>query len=240
MVRIYSQTKAISACSAQEKDDFFRLLGHDFLGVTREDFERDFGEKEAVMILRTEDEHGEIVGWSTLKILPLALPAPFNEVVMGVFSGDTVVLPQYRTSFGIGKELVNYFLDAYARFPDHKVYYTLTSKGWRTYKIMPFYFKDYAPRPDQPTTPFDQMVIDTFGRTKYPDNFDLATGLVSFGSQRVRPGGVDAAPEHPDRYAQYFLERNPDYLAGHELVCIGRITLDNFTGAARRLAGLEG
>ncbi len=237
MARIVSQTKTISACSEQEKDDFYRLLSQDFLGVTREDFERDFGEKEAVMILRKEDEAGEIVGWSTLKMLALALP---DEEVMGVFSGDTVVLPQYRTSFGMGKELVRYFLHACERFPHHKVYYLLTSKGWRTYKIMPFYFKDFAPHPDKPTTPFDQMVIDAFGRTKYPDHYDPATGLVTFGAQRVRPDGVDAAPEHPDRYAEYFLERNPHYLDGHELVCIGRITTDNFTGAARRLAGLEG
>jgi len=237
MARIFSETKAISACSAQETDDFYCLLSEDFLGVTRQDFERDFREKEAVMILRKEDEAGEIVGWSTLKMLTLALP---DEEIMGVFSGDTVVLPQYRTSFGMGKELVRYFLHACERFPDHRVYYLLTSKGWRTYKIMPFYFKDFAPHPDKPTAPFDQMVIDTFGRTKYPEHYDPATGLVTFSSQRVRPDGVDIVPEHTDRYTEYFLERNPQYLDGDELVCIGQIATANFTGAARRLAGLEG
>src|SRR5215469_5827667 len=147
MPHIFGQTKSISLCSDQEKETFYRLLCQDFLGVSQRDFIRDFEEKEAVMILRKEHAEGEIVGWSTLMVLTLDLP---NEEVKGVFSGDTVVLPEYRSSTGLGVELVKYFMHVREQFPRNKVYYILISKGWRSYKIMVFFFKEFAPCYDKP------------------------------------------------------------------------------------------
>jgi hypothetical protein len=237
MSHIFSQTKAISACSRKEREAFYRLLCQGFLGVTWHDFIRDFEEKDAVIVLRKEHGEGEIVGWSTLMVLTLALP---GEEVKGVFSGDTVVLPEYRSGTGLGVELVRFFRRAYEQFPEHKVYYILISKGWRTYKIMPFFFKDFAPRFDRPTTHYDMMLMNAFGEKKYPQHYDPETGVITFSPQRVRAESVDAAPAKPDRHAEYFLRRNPGYLDGHELVCVARIAPENFTSGARRLVSLEG
>lgn len=237
MPHIFSETKSVSACSEEEKETFYRLLCQGFLGASWHDFTRDFEEKEAVMILRKEHGEGEIVGWSTLMTLTLALP---GEEVKGVFSGDTAVLPEYRSGTGLGVELVRYFLHSYEQFPRHKVYYILISKGWRTYKILPFFFQDFAPRFDRPTTSYDQMLMDAFGKKKYPRHYHPETGVITFSPQRVRPESVDAAPAHPDAHSAFFLRRNPGYLDGHELVCVARIAPDNFTSGARRLASLEG
>lgn len=236
MPHIFSQTKHVSACSQEEKETFYRLLCQGFLGVSWQDFIHDFEEKEAVMILRKEHAGGAIVGWSTLLVLTLALP---DEEVKAVFSGDTVVLPEYRSGTGLGVELVRYFLRAYERFPHHKVYYILTTKGWRTYKIMPFFFQEFAPRCDRPTTPDEKMLMDAFGKQKYPGHYHAETGIITYSSQRVRPEGIDAAPPRPDAHAAFFLRRNPGYLDGHELVCVARIAPDNFTNGARRLLSLE-
>jgi hypothetical protein len=241
MPHIYSETRKIAACSESEKEIFYRLLCRGFLGVTRQDFIRDFEEKDAVIVLRKEDSEGEVVGWSTLIVLTLELPAGAKEVqeVKAVFSGDTVVLPEYRSGVGLGVELVGYFLQTYDRFPWHSVYYVLTSKGWRTYKIMPFFFNEFAPHYDRPTTADEQLVMDAFGRKKYPRNYDAKRGVITFSPQRVRPDGVDAAPAHPDRHAAFFLSRNPSYLEGHELVCVARIAPANFTGVVRRLVNID-
>jgi hypothetical protein len=236
MPHIFSQTKITSLCSYEEKETFYRLLCQGFLGVTRQDFIRDFEEKEAVMILRKEHADGEIVGWSTLMLFTLSLP---DEEVKGVFSGDTVVLPEYRSGTGLGVELLRYFLRAYEQFPTHKVYYILTTKGWRTYKIMPFFFKQFVPRYDQPTLPYDQTLMDAFGGKKYPGHYHPQTGIITYSPQRVRPEGIDAAPRHPDAHTAFFLRRNPGYLDGHELVCAARIAPENFTSTARRLLHYE-
>src|SRR5690242_20782161 len=100
MTHIASQTKKVAACSEQEKEIFYRLLCQCFLGVSWHDFMRDFQEKDAVMILRKEHSEGEIVGWSTLMVLPLTIPSPQEAQIKGIFSGDTVVLPEYRSSTG--------------------------------------------------------------------------------------------------------------------------------------------
>ncbi len=235
MSHIFSQTKNISACSEEEKETFYGLLCQGFLGVSQQDFIRDFEEKEAVMILRKEHADGEIVGWSTLMVLTLALP---DEEVKVVFSGDTVVLPEYRSGTGLGVELLRYFLHATAQFPRHKVYYILTSKGWRTYKIMPFFFQEFAPCSDRPTTPYEKVLMDAFGKTKYPGHYHSETGVINYSSQRVRPEGIDVAPLRPDSHTAFFLRCNPGYLDGYELVCVARIAPDNFTNRVQRLASL--
>src|SRR5579872_643293 len=237
MTHIVSQTKKVAACSEREKETFYQLLCHEFIGVSWHDFMRDFSEKDAVMILRKEHSAGEIVGWSTLMILTLAVP---GGEVKGVFSGDTAVLPEYRNSTGLGVELSHYFMHAYRQFPQHHVYYILISKGWRTYKIMPFFFKEYSPRYDKPTSVEDKAIIDAFGQKKYPHHYQSATGVVTFSPQKVRPESIDAIPAKMDAHTRFFLSINPGYLDGHELVCIARISPDNFTNGLKRVLGSDG
>lgn len=237
MTHIVSQTKKVAACSEQEKEAFYRLLCHEFIGVSWDDFMRDFREKDAVMILRKEHSEGEIVGWSTLMVLTLTVP---GREVRGIFSGDTAVLPEYRNSTGLGVELSRYFMQVYRQFPLHNVYYILISKGWRTYKIMPFFFKEFSPRYDRPTSADDKAIMDAFGQKKYPHHYQSATGVVTFSPQRVRPESIDALPAKMDAHTQFFLRSNPGYLEGHELVCVARIAPDNFTNGLLRVLSSEG
>ncbi len=236
MTHIVSQTKKVAACSEQEKETFYKLLCQEFLGVSWDDFIRDFQEKDDVMILRKEHTEGEIVGWSTLMVLTLALP---EKEVKAIFSGDTVVLPEYRSSTGLGIELSRYFMRIREQFPRHSVYYILISKGWRTYKIMLFFFKEFSPRYDQPMSADDKAVMDAFGKKKYPHHYHPATGVITFSPQRLRPESVDAIPIKVDAHTQFFLHSNPGYLDGHELVCIARVSPDNFTSGLKRVLSAE-
>jgi hypothetical protein len=232
MTSIVSQTKKVAACSEQEKQTFYHLLCQGFLGVRWDDFIRDFQEKDAIMLLRKEHSEGEIVGWSTLMTLTLALA---GQEVKAVFSGDTTVLPEYRSSTGFGVELVRYFMQVREQFPQHTVYYILITKGWRTYKIMPFFFKEFSPRYDQPTSACDKAVMDALGQKKYPHHYHSATGVITFSPQRLRPGSIDAIPVKVDAHTQFFLRSNPGYLSGNELVCVARVSPDNFTNGLKRL-----
>ena len=237
MTRIMSQTKKVAACSEREKETFYQLLCQGFLGVSWSDFMRDFQEKDAVMILRKEHSEGEIVGWSTLMVLTLSLP---GQEVKGIFSGDTAVLPEYRTSTGFGVELGRYFMHVREQFPQHRVYYILISKGWRTYKILPFFFKEFSPRYDKPTSAGDKAVMDAFGKKKYPRHYNPVTGVITFSPQRLIPGSIDAIPVKLDAHTQFFLHSNPGYLDGNELVCVARVSPDNFTNALKRLLSFDG
>ncbi len=237
MTHIVSQTKKVTACSEYEIQTFYQLLCQGFMGVNWDDFMRDFQEKDAVMILRKEHSEGEIVGWSTLMVLTIAFP---GKEVKGIFSGDTAVLPQYRNSTGLGVELSRYFMQVYDDFPRHNVYYILISKGWRTYKILPFFFKEFSPRYDKLTSANEKTVMDAFGKIKYPYHYHPDTGIITFSPQKMRPESVDALPTKTDAHTQFFLHRNPGYLDGNELVCIARISPDNFTNGLKRVLSANG
>ncbi len=235
MPKIYNHSKPVGDLTHTEKATMFGLLSLEFLGMRREDFIRDLQEKDIVALLRRESHDGEIVGFSTLMLLDLPIA---NRKVKAVFSGDTTVLPEFRTSGGIGIEIGRYFMKALEIFSQHEIYYILISKGWRTYKVLPFFFKNYAPKFDMPTSPQDKAVMDAFGSVKYPGDYDPELGLIMFSkeTQRLIPGSIDAVPPHdPDKHTKFYLQKNPTYLSGTELVCVGRVEIENFAPPLTRL-----
>lgn len=235
MTKIFSQTKQVTDLTPTERATMFGLLSLEFLGTRREDFIHDLEEKDVVALLRKESRDGEIVGFSTLMILEL----PINgRKVKAVFSGDTTVFPEFRSSGGIGVEVGRYFMKALETFPDYEIYYVLISKGWRTYKVLPFFFKNFAPKHDVPTSINDKAVMDAFGSVKYPKDYDPDQGLIMFSkeTQRLIPGSIDAVPpQDPNVHTRFYLQKNPTYLSGTELVCVGHVEVVNFAPPFIRL-----
>ena len=235
MAKIFSHTKRIADLTHSERATMLGLLSIEFLGVHREDFIRDLEEKDVVMLLRKESHDGEIVGFSTLMTIDLPVD---GRKVKAVFSGDTTVLAVYRSSTGFGVEIGRYFMNALEAFPEHEIYYILISKGWRTYKILPFFFKHFAPKCDLEVSVLDKAVMDTFGRVKYLRDYDPDQGLIMFlkETQRLIPGSIDAVPPSgPDVHTKFFLKKNPTYLSGTELVCVAPVNEANFAPAMIRL-----
>jgi Acetyltransferase (GNAT) domain len=234
-MKVVSETRRVSDLTRDEQRSCFELLQRLFLGVTWEDFLRDLEEKDDVMFLRDADTQA-IGGFSTLVELEIDVA---GERVPVVFSGDTAVLPEYRTSFASGQELARHFHRAHERNPARPVSYVLISKGWRTYRLMPFFFREFFPRHDAETPRFERALIDAFGESRYPDRYDA--GVIRFAGEpapRVRPDGVDATPARRDPHTEFFLRANSRYLEGDELVCAARIHPANYTQRMRRLLGL--
>ncbi len=235
MAKIFNETKRVTDLSDSEKATMFGLLAHEFLGANHSDFVRDLEEKDIVMLLRKERYDGEIVGFSTQMIIDLEFR---GRKVKAIFSGDTTVLEQYRSSPGLGIEMGKNFMKALGQFPEHEIFYVLISKGWRTYKVLPFFFKHFAPKFDTETQASEKSVMDAIGFLKYPREYDSKKGLIIFSreTQRLVPGSIDALPPRdPDDHIKFFLEHNPTYLSGTELVCVGRVSVDNFSAPMTRL-----
>lgn len=236
MKEIQSETWPIVTCPLGVRNACFDLLSQSFLGISRDKFDQDFDEKEVVVVLRRLTDQ-TIVGFSTL--MQLRLPTSSGEIT-AIFSGDTAVLPRYRNTFEIIAEIGRYFLRVRETHPTGSVYYVLISKGWRTYRIMPFTFHEFFPVVGTATPPYAREIIDAFGRAKYPNEYQSTTGLLIFHeeTQRIRPDSIDAIPVKRDPHTEFFLRANPGYLKGNELVCIGRIDPDNFTPQLRKLLAL--
>jgi hypothetical protein len=233
VVEILSETRPIAGCSENERQACFRLLSRLFLAISWEDFVRDFEEKDAVMLLRDAGT-GEIGGFSTLLRLELEVE---GVMVPAVFSGDTAVLPAFRTSFGLGREVGRFFFETRRLNPGRTPYYVLISKGWRTYRVLPLFFRSFFPCPGAEFPALEQSIRDAFGTAKYPRQYDPVAGVIRAqgDSPRVHPDGPDALPP-VDAVSDFFVRANPGYLRGDELVCVARIEPDNYARTLRRLA----
>lgn len=239
MPQIFNHTKPVGELTPTERATMFGLLSLEFLGARIEDFNKDLAEKECVVLLRKDNVEGEIVGFSTLMLLSLNID---DVQVKVVFSGDTTVLPEFRMSGGIGIGIGQYFLKTLDQFPRSEIYYVLISKGWRTYSVMPFFFKDFAPKHDASTSDKLWQVMNAFGKYKYPNEYVPELGTVMFAreTQRLIPGSMDAVPpQNPDKHTQHFLKLNPTYLSGTELVCVAKVNMDNLARPLQRLLRIK-
>ena len=117
------------------------------------------------------------------------------------------------------------------------LYWFLLSKGIRTYLLLPMFFRAFYPNYLTPTPPETQAIMDTFARAKFG-----AWHLEEAGIVRVWPPAdrltaelaaiPDSKREQP--HVRFFLDRNPGYANGDELVCLAEISEANLTRAARR------
>lgn len=223
-----------TALTHKDRKRMFSLMEECYLGMDWKSFDSDLAEKDEVMIL---SEDGEIVGFSTLVTFDFLVG---EKVCTALFSGDTVVSRGKRNSLGFAKEVVSYFYQNIDFETNTPVYWTLISKGWRTFRILPFLFKEFYPNPfAKEDNPKLKEVRDAFGKYKYPGLYKKKTGLIKFQapSQRLRPNSEEAECDRDDPYAKFFFEKNPGYLNGDELVCIAEVSLENFTRSSLRLIG---
>ena len=118
------------------------------------------------------------------------------------------------------------------------MFWFLISKGYRTYLYLPLFFHEFYPRVDAPTPPFERELIATLGTLKYPGDFNPATGVIEFDESHghLQPMLADTPGhrrEHP--HVRFFLEANPGFARGNELVCVTEISPANMRGLARRM-----
>lgn len=236
MALVTSTTVLVTDLSPGQREQMFRLMDANYLGVDRQTFAADLSEKESVFLLK-EGDSGAVVGFSTVMMLDLAIS---SGPVKGVFSGDTIVAQEYRRTTGLGVELGRCFRALLQQYPGTPIYWVLTSKGCRTYRLLPFLFLTFSPCYDRPTPPLHRQVRDAFGANKYPQEYDAGTGLVRYRgeAQRLRPGVAEATPERmSDPHTRFFVQVNPEHMRGDDLVCVAEVAEANFSRGFRRLLG---
>jgi hypothetical protein len=128
--------------------------------------------------------------------------------------------------------------------PAVPLYWFLICKGHRTYRYLGAFARRYLPRPDVRADIGDaadaaaQDLLDHLATERYGHAYDPAAGILSFDVPQGR-----LAPELarvPDAHRRigsvaYFLQRNPGYAGGDELVCLCELSASNLRPLARRL-----
>jgi hypothetical protein len=220
--------------SSERRDEMFALMEQHYLNIHRDDFDRDLSEKQWVIQI-VEPDSGRLFGFSTQTIVDFCVA---GRPVKALFSGDTVI---DRRHWGSPALALAWGRLAFAMMEQHggdELVWTLISKGFRTYRFLPVYFREFFPRFDAATPERAREIIDAFGRTMFPDRYDAASGVVRAGADRcrLRPEvGGDGGERTCDPHVQFFLRVNPQHGQGDELVCVAPLSRANFTRLAERL-----
>lgn len=214
-----------------QKEEMFQLLARHFEGVTREQFARDLVEKSLALLLRRGES---LVGFSTL----LAVTTTFaGERVNVIYSGDTIVSPEAWGTTALPRAWVAGVGSLRPTLPPGRCYWLLLTSGFRTYRFLPVFWREFFPRHDSATPPELQRLLEQLAGERFGDQFDQRTGLVRFHQpQRLRDRlkEIPAGRAH-DRHVAFFLARNPGHARGDELVCLAELSDDNLTRAGRRM-----
>lgn len=213
-------------------DRMFFLMESFYRNISRRQFDSDLQEKKWVLILKDVDEI--VQGFTTMTTLETELQ---DRRIALVFSGDTIIHKDYWGSMEMHRVWGRFVLNM-ASLKNHVDYYwLLLSKGYKTYRFLSTYLYHFYPCFHEPTPVFEKQLVDWFGAYKYPDNYRKEEGVVVFDGARdyLAEGVADITPQRlKNPHVKFFVEANPGYMKGNELVCIASLSEDNVKPYARR------
>ncbi len=231
MMPLKSRVVAVGELSQSEITTLYDLFDECFV-AEREHFLRDLSLKNWVLLL--EDPEGGLQGFTTLSLYETTA---CGQALSVVYSGDTLVRPAYWGTMELSRSWIKTVLSLSVGMVQ-PLYWLLLTSGYRTYRFLPVFFREFYPRYDQPTPPALQALLGELARARFGADFHCREGIVRFasGATPLR-GGVAEVPEErlKDPHIAFCLEKNPGHAQGDELVCLTLAHPDNLTAAGRRM-----
>jgi hypothetical protein len=225
-----------ASLTTAERDEMFGLLERHFEGVSREQFDRDLDEKNWVIEVRREQR---LVGFTTL----LVRTSHFDAApITAIYSGDTIVAPEAWGTPALARAWIAGVNRIRAEFPARRCFWLLLTSGFRTYRILPVFWRQFFPRFDAMTPPSMQNLLIQLGHQGYGALFDPQPGIVQFPQPQRLRGGLSGVPcgREANPHVAFFLSRHPRHAAGDDLVCLTEICEANLTAAGRRMVAAPG
>ncbi len=231
MVKLKGSMQEVGSLSNEDVNTMYGLMDEFYDNVTKENFLRDLGKKDYSIVLK--DEGGIIRGFSTQKIMHIPVE---DKLVHGVFSGDTIIHKDYWGSPELFKVFTRFFFKYEEQYGDF--YWFLISKGYKTYKLLPTFFKTFYPNYLEETPKEIKEIMDAFGRLYSPEEYDEKTGVLCYKGvkDKLKQNVADITKERlKDRNIAFFAEKNPDHIKGNDIVCITKLSKTNLSERMQKL-----
>ena len=196
-----------------------RLYREFYVGADETDFRRDLAEKDYAILLRGTG----VCGFSTMKLVEVA-------EMRVLFSGDTVVETSQRGQWGLAGGFGHMIKFVERMFPDETAYWFLISKGARTYRFLPTFFRRYVPGPVADVALSARLAH--VASVLYPREYNPATGVLHFVGKKDRLRG-DLL--RMDAESVRFRALNPGWMKGDELCCLAPLATDNLNRLGLRV-----
>lgn len=210
----------------------YDLFSNYFEGVTQKQFTQDANEKNWVVCI---EQDRELVGFTTI----LAYETTFEgEPISIVYSGDTIVAPEAWNTSVLPRSWIESVVALRQHYPNGRYYWLLLTSGFRTYRCLPVFWREFYPRFDAPTPIQYQKLIDALAIQQFGSQYDPATGVVKFTNPQRLGNELAAIPpgKSKDPHVNFFTARNPGHANGDELVSIAELTATNLTRPGERMA----
>ena len=239
-------SKALRACVVRqaalqtpERARMLALMELCYDGIEADQFFADLATKDAVILLYSRVQH-QLMGFSTLRV---ETEQVHRRRVDLIFSGDTVIHPDYWGQKALQMAFGRFLLYRKLRHPLRPCFWLLLSKGFKTYLLMVNHFPRSLPRLDGKMPAAYAALRDRIARRWWQEAYDPIRGVVHFPQQRDRVKTAFATIDPATRalpHVAFFLSQNPAYAQGDELVCLAELRVVDVARALIRLAWRKG
>ena len=233
MHALTATVEAVATLPAQLEASMFELYARYYDATDCRLFSSDLQDKDHVIVLT--DQRHQLQGFSTLAILSFALDGARHRAI---FSGDTIIDHRHWGEHALAFSWIRLAGRIKRHEPAVPLYWFLIVKGHRTYRYLPAFSRSYYPTWRHATPPREQALMTHLASMRFSECYDARSGVVSFPASRgqLKPEWATVPPDDlrkPD--VRFFLERNPGYTRGDELVCLTELCPENLRSLARRL-----
>ena len=215
-------------------EQMYALFVRHYERTDRRRFESDLSNKDWVIQL-LHPAHGRLCGFSTQALIRVPLG---ETMVHALYSGDTIVDPKFWNETALVREWGRLAVRLIESVHPEPLFWFLIAKGYKTYRFLPVFFREFYPRHDVSTPLWAREMIDALSTEMFGESYAADCGLVIAGSEKdcLRSGVADiTAGRLKDPHVRFFVQRNPNHAAGDELCCLAPLSVGNFTPAGIRL-----
>lgn len=175
-----------------------------------------------------------IVGFTTLQVYEHLWQ---GKAIRVVYSGDTVVAREHWGQQALAFAWISRMAQIKSEKPEIPLYWFVIIKGHRTFKYLPTFGKSFYPHWSIERTDL-KLLADYLASDKFGNAYNPETGIVEFNESHGHLKREIAYPteeEMTKEPVQFFIEKNPNYLHGHELVCVCELEEDNMKPLTKRI-----
>lgn len=213
------------------KAEMFDIFRRYYQDVSKVRFHADLADKDEVMLIK--DQRGRLVGFSSLKVYETCYA---GERIHVIFSGDTVI---EREFWGTQSLSFGWIRNAgrIRGSRDGRLFWFLIVKGHRTYRYLPSFAETFYPDWRAAEARHMRGLADHLASAMFGDSYDPAIGIIRFPERRgsLADDWSEPSPRECLREdVRFFLERNPGFRDGDELVCLCELSPENLKPIARR------
>jgi hypothetical protein len=233
MKTLTSKILTVNELSSETVTDMFELYNFYYAATNLTIFCDDLNNKKWVILLY--DETQQLKGFSTLTLFESHYAGKLQRIL---YSGDTIVDHQFWGQHELAIAWIRFAGEIKAEAPATPLYWLLIVKGHRTYRYLSAFCHAYYPAHDQPIPSYIQGLMHQLANERFGVAYNKSKGLVNFleSHGHLREAWAEIPANVKKRAeVQYFLQRNPSYAEGDELVCLCELSQENLKPHAKRI-----